>query len=122
MKVTNAYASIAAVTQFLNMPIDVPRRLAITRKRRAFGKMLRMGLRGRIESGETTLDPGKEVAVDVLPIIMHDIHFHYQPELKLSRDKAKRRRRRAEKKEKARLAIANVRCSERERERERERE
>lgn len=76
LKVTAAYASIAQLTIYLNLPIDVPLRLRMTRARRKLGRELRAEERKRIEHGEVVASPD-EVPVDRLPIRMANIQFKY---------------------------------------------
>ena len=90
----------------------MPKRLAITRKRRAFGRKMRKDLRARLADGRRApLDPRSEVAVDLLPIVMSNVHFHYDPEVKLSRqadrDKKRKLEREQLREQKRALALTN---------------
>jgi ABC-type multidrug transport system fused ATPase/permease subunit len=76
LKVTAAYASIAQLTIYLNLPVDVPLRLRMTRARRKLGRELRAEERKRIELGDVSPSPD-EVPVDRLPIRMANIQFKY---------------------------------------------
>jgi len=76
LKVTAAYASIAQLTIYLNLPVDVPLRLGMTRARRKLGRELRAEERKRMELGEVSSSPD-EVPVDRLPIRMANIQFKY---------------------------------------------
>jgi len=53
---------------------QVPQRLVVNRRRRAFGAELRGEVRGKIERREVVPAPD-ELPVDLLPIIMKDVEF-----------------------------------------------
>ena len=80
LRITSAYASIAQVTIFLNMPIDVPQRLTATRQRRRKGKQLRAELRKGLETGKVPPLSADDVPVDRMEIIMDGAAFSYKPE------------------------------------------
>ena len=77
LKITAAYASIAQLTIYLNLPVDVPQRLKMTRARRKLGRELRAEKLAHLESNSTALPPD-HVPVDVLPIRMSNVHFKYE--------------------------------------------
>uniref|UniRef100_A0A7S2FH94 ABC transporter domain-containing protein n=2 Tax=Octactis speculum TaxID=3111310 RepID=A0A7S2FH94_9STRA len=77
LRITSAYASIAQVTQYLNLPIDVPTRRVFSRKRRAFGRQMRQETRASLAGGKLSYDPTL-LAVDRLPIKMVNVSFSYK--------------------------------------------
>lgn len=76
LRITAAYASIAQLTIYLNLPVDVPLRLGMTRARRKLGRELRAEERTKFERGEITISPD-DVPVDRLPIRMANVKFKY---------------------------------------------
>jgi len=77
MRITAAYASIAQVTMYLNLPIDVPQRLKMTRARRKFGRELRAAERDGIANGSRKKLGPSEVPADRLPILIKNVEFAY---------------------------------------------
>jgi len=77
LKITAAYASIAQLTIYLNLPVDVPQRLNMTRARRKLGRELRAEKLAKLENDISALSPD-DVPVDVLPIRMSNVHFKYE--------------------------------------------
>ncbi len=90
LRMTSAYASIAQITTYLNLPVDVPMRRIFGRKRRAFGLELRNAERekataleaaaGQLEEGDSAARARRaadEVAVDRLPIRLERSNFNY---------------------------------------------
>ena len=66
LRMNNAYSSVAQLTVFLNLPVDVPARRVATRRRRKEGKRQRALVREQVARGEIKLK--NEVPVDKLPI------------------------------------------------------
>lgn len=66
LRMNNAYASVAQLTVFLNLPVDVPDRRVATRRRRKEGKRQRALVREDVARGIIKLN--NEVPVDRLPI------------------------------------------------------
>ena len=66
LRMNNAYASVAQLTVFLNLPVDVPDRRVATRRRRKEGKRQRALVREDVAKGVIKLN--NEVPVDRLPI------------------------------------------------------
>lgn len=79
LRITGAYASIAQITTYLNLPIDVPMRRVFGRKRRKFGLQLRQEERAKLARGEVDSHPD-EVAVDRLPVRLEHVDFSYEGE------------------------------------------
>ena len=77
LRITAAYASIAQVTMYLNLPVDVPERLKMTRSRRKFGRELRTLEREGIANGTRKKLGPSEVAADRLPLMIKNVEFSY---------------------------------------------
>lgn len=77
LRMTSAYASIAQITTYLNLPVDVPMRRIYGRKRRKFGLELRKAERAKMQEGTISENPD-EVAVDRLPIRLENATFSYK--------------------------------------------
>ena len=76
LRMAGAYASIAQITTYLNLPVDVPMRRIFGRKRRKFGLELRTAERAKMQQGKVAMDPD-DVAVDRLPIKLENANFAY---------------------------------------------
>jgi ABC-type multidrug transport system fused ATPase/permease subunit len=77
LKITAAYASIAQLTIYMNLPVDVPQRLDTMRARRKLGRELRAEQLAKLDDNENMLSPD-DVPADVLPIRMSNVHFKYE--------------------------------------------
>ena len=75
LRMTSAYASIAQITTYLNLPVDVPMRRIYGRKRRKFGLEL---LAECVVQGRNNFENPYEVAVDRLPIRLENATFSYK--------------------------------------------
>mmetsp|Transcript_66321 Transcript_66321/g.149752 ORF Transcript_66321/g.149752 Transcript_66321/m.149752 type:complete len:329 (-) Transcript_66321:17-1003(-) len=75
--VTSSYPAICQITVFLNMPVDVPKKLLMGRSRRRQGKQLRAELRDEIAKGKAEPNSIEEVAVDRLPLVVERVAFSY---------------------------------------------
>jgi ABC-type multidrug transport system fused ATPase/permease subunit len=77
LRITGAYCNIRAVTVFLNLPVDVPQRLQVSRQRRILGKQLRAELRKSIRLGKVEPLSLHDVPADRMKIVMNDANFSY---------------------------------------------
>ena len=77
--ITSSYASIAQLTVFLNLPVDVPDRQKLSKVRRERGKVIRQNLRDQIEEGKAKPLEVYDVPADLLPIMLKNVRFSYKP-------------------------------------------
>ena len=77
LQITSAYASIAQLTIYLNLPVDVPQRLNMTRARRNLGRVVLAEKLAELEINGSILSPD-DLPVDVLPIRMSNVQFKYE--------------------------------------------
>jgi len=79
IRITSSYASIAQLTVFLNLPVDVPDRLKLSKIRRERGQLIRQELREQIAKGEAPALEVFDVPADRLPILLKNMRFSYKP-------------------------------------------